>query len=363
MFSQFSSYMTIPLFPEVPRRPPLPVRTSSSYSKRHASCNSPREVPLPPSPSIQRHNPFQLSADTDPHLKGKGVDPLSSITSSPFEHATNDSNEANNSLPSVSSMPTLQSPGHLSNLTLTDPRVRANHISSQTLDLPGAREMPENSHAPGLPSQTQGSSPLFPFSRPYSLPDAHSNSYGPATLSVSSTTNPSWPDRTSCASLPLPMQTPYFTLPQALSSEEGKESSQNGPIDPPGAEWLTKGKPEAKILDKTSVQRSGPRQPLDQTPSSPSGSVCFAPTAMPSTPSILSRCSSLSQSSNYPPPTPPTILAPSPPPGVEETRIQAPYEPFLSHAPPPEDSWIAVETTPSDYTLIVRLPGFKRDGM
>ncbi|KAJ7693359.1 hypothetical protein B0H17DRAFT_906799, partial [Mycena rosella] len=41
----------------------------------------------------------------------------------------------------------------------------------------------------------------------------------------------------------------------------------------------------------------------------------------------------------------------------------ASYEPFLSHAPPPVDSWIEVETTPAEYRLIVRLPGFKRDGI
>ncbi|KAF7357729.1 CBS-domain-containing protein [Mycena venus] len=42
---------------------------------------------------------------------------------------------------------------------------------------------------------------------------------------------------------------------------------------------------------------------------------------------------------------------------------RASYEPFLSHAPPPVDSWIEVETTQGEYRLIVRLPGFKRDGI
>lgn len=40
-----------------------------------------------------------------------------------------------------------------------------------------------------------------------------------------------------------------------------------------------------------------------------------------------------------------------------------PYAPFLSHMPPPADSWIEVETTPAEYRLNIRLPGFKRDGM
>ncbi|KAF8957969.1 hypothetical protein BDZ97DRAFT_1630843, partial [Flammula alnicola] len=39
------------------------------------------------------------------------------------------------------------------------------------------------------------------------------------------------------------------------------------------------------------------------------------------------------------------------------------YVPFLSHAPPPHDSWIVIETTPSEYKLLVRLPGFSREGI
>ncbi|KAF9059577.1 hypothetical protein BDP27DRAFT_1198416, partial [Rhodocollybia butyracea] len=39
------------------------------------------------------------------------------------------------------------------------------------------------------------------------------------------------------------------------------------------------------------------------------------------------------------------------------------YAPFLSHMPPPADSWIEVETTPGEYRLNIRLPGFKRDGI
>ncbi|KIK69156.1 hypothetical protein GYMLUDRAFT_152982 [Collybiopsis luxurians FD-317 M1] len=39
------------------------------------------------------------------------------------------------------------------------------------------------------------------------------------------------------------------------------------------------------------------------------------------------------------------------------------YAPFLSHMPPPADSWIEVETTPAEYRLNIRLPGFKRDGI
>lgn len=42
---------------------------------------------------------------------------------------------------------------------------------------------------------------------------------------------------------------------------------------------------------------------------------------------------------------------------------QRAFEPFLSHAPPPADSWIEVETRAGEYRLNVRLPGFKRDAI
>ncbi|KAF9567953.1 hypothetical protein CPC08DRAFT_625855 [Agrocybe pediades] len=45
------------------------------------------------------------------------------------------------------------------------------------------------------------------------------------------------------------------------------------------------------------------------------------------------------------------------------SRSQPAYVPFLSHAPPPPDSWIEVETTQSEYKLHVRLPGFSREGI
>lgn len=63
---------------------------------------------------------------------------------------------------------------------------------------------------------------------------------------------------------------------------------------------------------------------------------------------------------SYPPPTPPTILTPPPP---EERDPSTPYVSFLSHGPPSEETYIAVETLPDEYTLHVRLPGYQRDAM
>jgi hypothetical protein len=65
-----------------------------------------------------------------------------------------------------------------------------------------------------------------------------------------------------------------------------------------------------------------------------------------------------------PPPAPPTILDPPPAHPSNSVRgSRAPHEPFLSDAPPPPDSWIAIETSPVEYRLVVRLPGFRRDAM
>ncbi|KAI0946328.1 hypothetical protein AcV7_010334 [Taiwanofungus camphoratus] len=67
--------------------------------------------------------------------------------------------------------------------------------------------------------------------------------------------------------------------------------------------------------------------------------------------------------SQLPPPAPPVVLTPPPPPSNEERRPRAPHEPFLAHSPPPQDSYIAVETKPREYRLLVRLPGFRRDAI
>ncbi|KAG2043267.1 hypothetical protein BDR03DRAFT_852015 [Suillus americanus] len=79
-------------------------------------------------------------------------------------------------------------------------------------------------------------------------------------------------------------------------------------------------------------------------------------------PPALSRSSSNSRS--YPAPEAPVIL--TPPTQAErcgeDADRRAPHDSFLCHTPPP-DTWIAVETSPSEYRLVVRLPGFRRDGI
>lgn len=262
-------------------------------------------------------------------------------------------------------------------------------------------------------SQSSGSAePVFPFSRPYSLPEAHANSYSgiPPHMLAQSNSNSSvgtpgpsspsknWIDRSSSASLPLPMQTPYFTLPQVDSTlQEGQEwKTYHGPNTSSSTGASTKLQDhQADLVGPIPPPRTPQRPEADQPPSVPSSSAPTSPasTEVPraadytgappvtfySTPQIRSppttniarpmSSGTSSSSSSYPEPDPPTILPPPPPPAASGQpqanggRRQAPYEPFLSHAPPPADSWIAIETTSLEYRLVVRLPGYRRDGM
>ena len=99
-----------------------------------------------------------------------------------------------------------------------------------------------------------------------------------------------------------------------------------------------------------------PRPPIRQQSSR---SHIYQPTAM------RSYMMPLHDTTSYPPPDPPVILP------IENSTImsqssyrsQAPYFPFLSHAPSPENSWIEIETLQHEYKLHVRLPGFTQDGI
>ena len=98
-----------------------------------------------------------------------------------------------------------------------------------------------------------------------------------------------------------------------------------------------------------------PRPPLHQQSSR---SLLSQPTAM------RSYMIPLQDTTSYPPPDPPVIL-PTENSIVSQSpfRSQAPYFPFLSHAPSPENSWIEVETLQHEYKLNVRLPGFTPEGI
>ncbi|KAK0195136.1 hypothetical protein F5146DRAFT_1024342 [Armillaria mellea] len=179
-------------------------------------------------------------------------------------------------------------------------------------------------------SGTSTGQQILPYPRPYSLPSQSS-----PTSPILAAATPSQIDRTSSASLPIPPQIPYHTLPKAAPVTE--EDENPGPLpSPPLPE------PQSQTQRPTSLP---------------------VPTPIPRPPSISrTRPSSSASSDSYPAPEPPTILPSQQPPAHSEPSL-APHEPFLSNAPPPPDSWIEVETTPQEYRLNVCLPGFKRDGI
>lgn len=86
------------------------------------------------------------------------------------------------------------------------------------------------------------------------------------------------------------------------------------------------------------------------------GSSCASVDTALTTPSASELACDSSVSSSIP-----SYQSPSHP--MRPPASEPPYAPFLSHAPPPADSWIEVETTPSEYRLNVKLPGFQRDGI
>ncbi|KIM83327.1 hypothetical protein PILCRDRAFT_97209 [Piloderma croceum F 1598] len=79
---------------------------------------------------------------------------------------------------------------------------------------------------------------------------------------------------------------------------------------------------------------------------------------------MIRTASAASSLSSYPAPQAPVILTPPPPPTESGRTARAPYEPFLCHNAVAEDRHsIAVETSTSEYRLIVHLPGFSRDAI
>lgn len=279
---------------------------------------------------------------------------------------------------------------------------------SNTTSVPhnvGMGMLSEDAHSSAPASQrTQRATtgPVTPFSRPFSSPDS-------GVLSPQPVRAAELGDRLSTASLPLPMHTPYHTLPPlsgqmnaesetraqdhimedssslglcsnltgnaeagpsrgwglSLSNDAGRSTSprmsptrhsprrsNRSPAPQVFGDW-TQYTDEALLAANAAASashaRSGTHHPhhpyarLSRRPMSPPASIHSAHSVH-----------------SYPPPTPPTILTPPPP---EERDPSTPYVPFLSHGPPSEETYIAVETLADEYRLHVRLPGYRRDAM
>jgi hypothetical protein len=326
--------------PEV-ARPPLLPRLSApsrlpSFPKRQPS-NS-QMGPL--TPPLQRSRPFQFATISHVHSSTFNPDlhPSSGALNdrSPAVQDGSDGSEDDSqsfrSTHSSDSPPTSQSP----NTNVTNRSSRPDSVPASPVKERGFAADLHSASSSQPPPRVQQSTtqPVFPYSRPYSVPDTLPST-GAETMRPPSPVRGTWPDRISSASFSSPMQTPYYALPKS-------------PPESPVAQYSpTEAEPNPTANLCPSRFRSAPTSPVFSSPSASA----TRPVSEGDLPTGMN-----------PPPEPPTILTPPPPPDARG-RSRAPYEPFLSHAPPPEDSWIAIETAPSDYKLVIRLPGYDRDAM
>ncbi|KDQ57402.1 hypothetical protein JAAARDRAFT_193736 [Jaapia argillacea MUCL 33604] len=194
------------------------------------------------------------------------------------------------------------------------------------------------------------STPFTPYSRPHSTAGEHSESFSGAIYSPKPLK--AW-DRSSTAGLPLLCRALYHVLP-ALTGTGEKE----GGASPPLFDYTGERLPSPTLRRLHSPPLLSRESASLPTPTLP-------PALIAHTRSLQNRTLEIPRArsaSGIPKSAPPTILTPSP---LESRRSRrsAAYEPFLSHAPPPIDSWIAVETLAREYRLLVKLPGFRRDAI
>ena len=183
-------------------------------------------------------------------------------------------------------------------------------------------------------------------------------------------------DRCSAGISPLSPQSLFNTLPPRMSSEPSQQLVSSGAFDRDSTLWTPNQSlpgPQQEMLAVSSrpISSSGPIQTLSPPPPYSPSEASSSRTGqhLPEHPSDMRSThrpgSTMPAPSGrgLPPPAPPTILDPPPARSNSVWRSRAPHEPFLSDAPPPPDSWIAVETSPVEYRLVARLPGFRRDAM
>lgn len=355
-------------------------------------------MPLP-SPSSQLSSYFPSFSTTSSHAhtsslgsQGRGTESNSTLTTDDYPvfdlHSQDGSESGDDSLPSAPSSPN-SSPSSAAQLPPPVNKTDMVHKYMTSVDemeemeiLPrsngeGTPNPRDRSSSPGAvrprpqpthsgPSQSSSSvGPVFPWSRPYSLPQNHSNSFGQnSTMPTPMQTKPHWPARSSSASLPLPMQTPYFTLPE--TSDLSMAAPLNEDTETEAESLHIRLPPAPSQPSSSNVKRSfspfTPRYPAP-TPAPTSSATAMLASVQPSTTSPIQRSISAASANAYPAPAAPVILTP-PPPTTSSSRPHAPYEPFLCHNPVSEDRHsISVETLNREYRLLVGLPGFSRDAM
>ncbi|KAF7979102.1 hypothetical protein HWV62_43628 [Athelia sp. TMB] len=371
--------------PPTTQRPSLPSRTTS-YSKRHASFDSPREVPLPsPATLMQQYFPAFPSAPRREHSKSVSQ-PHTQAFASVFRDEGDGSDSTSSGSSSASGSASASGSPAPSELSLRHPKVPGSprtrhapyppphlhphlHHGDDLLrgDIKG-KERERERRGESVERETQAGQ-VFPFARPYSLPHAHStasSSASSASTEVGAAVGGG--GSTSTSSLPLPAQTPVRLLPPASpmhtdfplpalplpeppspsSSPTSPAAAQEPPLHlrpqtqppPPGPPRRTR---DAAVPSSFTIPPLPTRRPPSPPPSHPHPHASMSRS--------LSTTTTESENEYASGPAPPTVL-----PGPAR-----PAAPFL--APSPVEHAVRVETARGAYTLHISLPGFRRDAI
>lgn len=403
-------------------RPSHPPR-QSSYSKRHASFDTPREVPFSSQPSSLRLQP-SLSPSNSRRTSFSRSSSCSTVT--PFSGLQLSPTNTQATLPSGSN-PLQQDHGKLAaTLGQNSADVGGFPSPTSTADgpFPSTGGMTYN-HSPEANASsggrnTSGAGPnysqqnsggwdseqlrpqLLSLSRRKSrdlVPQSDRNETAKAHHSPYMTDNHGAGEdhslNASSSSLPLPSQTPVTLLSSPASSHQGTRlarvveqvqldfsaaangSRSGSDSDSPFSNPPVSPDEMANIRRYSSPRLNDPVSLFESTDKNSRSYTRLSTSTTGSTSTSVSTSSrSSTASSCISPPTPPQVHTPpaqfdgagyfqkeGPSDAKEENRKSAPYEPFLSHAPPPADAHIHVESTDQEYRLIVKLPGYKRDAM
>jgi hypothetical protein len=188
-----------------------------------------------------------------------------------------------------------------------------------------------------------------------------------------------WLDKHSAEISPLSSQSAFNFLSPRAAPEHSQDSMSPGSFDHdssqtanqpfPGTQRGTSAVPVSSrpVSMPGSIQTLSPPPPYSSCEASSSRNAIHPSSEyineMRSTHRPPPQAALISSTHGLPPPAPPTILDPPPMRHSLSRSFRAPHEPFLNDAPPPPDSWIAVETSAVEYRLVARLPGFRRDAM
>ncbi|KAL5523831.1 hypothetical protein ACEPAG_8004 [Sanghuangporus baumii] len=386
---------------------PLLAQRQSSYTKRHASFDTPREVPLPSQlassdardwrASFSRNNSESSVATSRPQspcfAQKDAVHSAHLADNAPLPKAAAMRDEGSE-MSGLNHQYLSMSPSDIAFTSTTDSMT----YKDTSEDAGGASSSRNVSHGyrdhrnaglwdsrllrpelrPSPPQQNHHMSLPGPSSPYYLENKPHCEVYAPTP------TRPS-----SAASLPLPSQMPFHVLPSSTSVYQPPLASLPSVIEQVQSNFDPHPQSDGYFDMETASLSPSDSDLLQRQTSSPLNSLpalldCADRfgrrnpriSAAESTSTVSTDVSASSQnssaSSSIPPPTPPTVHTPPPPPTDSSSnesseslgkRTAAPYEPFLSHAPPPADTYITVETTETEYRLIVRLPGYNRDAI